>query len=409
MKLYNIYSLLEIRLIKMADLLFSFRDLTNIKDPNRSPTFNIGSLLMNDEYVRKFNPKRYAFYIKFLTGLSNPSNLYKFLYKTNESKIYHEEMANKISKVSNGLNKLSPKQRVRVLNNLKLILTDDKNKYEHLLDALMSNNRTGGANTPPAETAKPENDEKPKTYKIKKPSLPMENLILDVHNVYPMISRVPPKSIDDIVEVEGEEDDKTIQQKKNKSETEPTDDKIIQIKSIYNKYKNISQFSPDRLKITMVDRGVFIAVTFLLRLLSLSLVFWGLNSNLINNFKTAFIYYSFIYILFFIFIIGLVNIIYYYPVFELLGNTSINSYIPNLLFYFYTHMNGYNRLILHIAILLLLMFIPFVLTLDDDKNKVANDNANISYNYKLKNKIYTTISNFSLVIFALTSIVALNY
>jgi hypothetical protein len=80
----------------MSELLFGFRDLTNIRDPKREITFNIGSFLMNEEYVRKFNPKRYAFYIKFLTGLSNPSNLYKFLYKTNESKIYHEELSKKI-------------------------------------------------------------------------------------------------------------------------------------------------------------------------------------------------------------------------------------------------------------------------------------------------------------------------
>jgi len=83
--------------------------------------------------------------------------------------------------------------------------------------------------------------------------------------------------------------------------------------------------------------------------------------------------------------------------------------MPNILFYFYTHINGYSRLILHIVILLLLLFIPFILSLDDSKRKYVNENMNISYNFKLKDKIYKTISNFSLVIFALTSIVAINY
>ena len=356
---------------------------------------------MDDEYVRKFNPKRYAFYIKFLTGLSNPTTLYKFLYKTNESKIFHQELSNRISKITSGLSKLTPLQRIRVLKNLKILLNDENNKYDSLINALDENTikYTGGADT----------------YTVKKPNLPMENFIVDVNSVYPIIGNVPPKSIDDIViNTDGTNDNNKIDSAGNIIKSRASraknvnDEQILALKKIYNKYKSVSQLSPDRLNITFIDRCIFIGVTFLLRLLSLSLVYWGLNSNLINNFKNAFMYYTLIYILFFVFIIGLVNIIFYYPIFELLGNPSIN-YIPNILFYFYTHINGYSRLILHIVILLLLLFIPFILSLDDSKRKYVNENMNISYNFKLKDKIYKTISNFSLVIFALTSIVAINY
>jgi hypothetical protein len=390
----------------MSELLFGFRDLTNIRDPKKQESFNIGSYLMNDEYVRKFNPKRYAFYIKFLTGLSNPSNLYKFLYKTNESKIYHEELSKKIAKVSSGLKNLSHSQVTKVLANLKLILKDsnNNNKYDDLLAAIESNKNkytTGGDGD---------------SYRVEKPNLPMENLIYDVNSVYPLLSKDPPKTIDDIVIHESSSDaisrtedtagitrTKQIRAKKGVS-----DEKVAQIKNIYEKYKDISQFSPDRLKITFTDRCIFIGVTFIIRLIALSLVYWGLNSNLINNFKNAFLYYCLIYILFFTFIIGLVNIIFYYPIFELLGNSSIN-YIPNMFYFFYIHINGYRRLILHCIIILLLLTIPFILSLDDNKKKYNNENINISYNYKMKDKIYKTISNFSLVIFALTSIVAFNY
>jgi hypothetical protein len=384
----------------MSELLFGFRDLTNIRDPKRQATLNIGSLIMNDEYVRKFSPQRYAFYVKFLTGLSNPSNLYRFLYKTNESKIYHEELANKISKVSNGLKNLTPTEASKVITNLRSILKD--NKYEDLISAIESKKRTGGD----------------PTYRINKPSLPMENLISDINKVYPLIAKVPPKSIDDIVindmgesDNQDVEEDGNIRKKVTKSENRPPaipEEKVSQIKSIYEKYKNISQFSPDRLNITFIDRCIFIGVTFMLRLVSLSLVYWGLNSNLINNFRNAFVYYCLIYILFFTFIIGLVNIIFYYPIFELLGNSSIN-YLPNMFYFFYIHINGYRRLILHCIIILLLLFIPFILALDSSKKKFDNENINISYNYKMKDKIYKTISNFSLVIFVLTSIVAFNY
>jgi hypothetical protein len=157
-----------------------------------------------------------------------------------------------------------------------------------------------------------------------------------------------------------------------------------------------------------MDRLIFILVTFILRLIALALVYWGLNSNLINNFKTAFFYYCLIYILFFAFVVGLVNIIYYYPIFELFGNTSLKI-LPNYLYYFYIHINGINRLLLHIIIILMLLFIPFVLTLDTTKKRMEDDNKNISYNYKKKEQIYKTISNFSLVIFVLTSLVAFNY
>jgi hypothetical protein len=385
----------------MSELLFGFRNLTNIRDPKRNMFLNLGSFLMDDEYVRKFNPKRYAFYIKFLTGLSNPTTLYKFLYKTNESKIFHQELSNRISKITSGLSKLTPSQRIRVLKNLKILLNDENNKYDSLINALDENTKiyTGGADT----------------YSVKKPNLPMENFIVDVNSVYPIIGNVPPKSIDDVViHTDGTNDNNKIDSNGNiiKSSTSRAknvnDEQILALKKIYNKYKSVSQLSPDRLNITFIDRCIFIGVTFLLRLLSLSLVYWGLNSNLINNFKNAFMYYTLIYILFFLFIIGLVNIIFYYPIFELLGNPSIN-YMPNILFYFYTHINGYSRLILHILILLLLLFIPFILSLDDSKRKYVNENMNISYNFKLKDKIYKTISNFSLVIFALTSIVAINY
>jgi ferredoxin len=129
----------------------------------------------------------------------------------------------------------------------------------------------------------------------------MENLISDINKVYPLIAKVPPKSIDDIVinEMDDSEnqdvgEDGNIRKKVNKSDSSKQpgipEEKVSQIKSIYEKYKNISQFSPDRLKITFIDRCIFIGVTFMLRLVSLSLVYWGLNSNLINKQQGSFFF-----------------------------------------------------------------------------------------------------------------------
>lgn len=395
----------------MSELLFGFRDLPNIRDPNRNVLLNIGSFFMNDEYVRKFNQKRYSFYIKFLSGLSNPNNLYRFMYKTNESKVYHEELAGQIKKITESLSKMNAKQRERVVNNLKTIVENkDSDKYSELFTSIKNyaTTTTGGGNKISKKSLLGGDAE----YYINKRFMPMESLIESVHAVDPLIGKVPPKTIDEII-INSNPSDKNIKHsvtgKDSSSLTHTNDDATVEkIKGIYQNYKDNVEFSPDRINVVFMDRLMFILATFILRLISLSLVYWGLNSNLINNFKTAFMYYCLIYILFFAFVIGLVNIIYYYPIFELFGNTSLKI-LPNYLYYFYIHINGINRLLLHIIIILMLLFIPFVLTLDTTKKRMEDDNKNISYNYKKKEQIYKTISNFSLVIFVLTSLVAFNY
>ena len=376
----------------MTEFLFGFRDLTNISDP-KTPILNLGSLVLTDTFVRKFNPKRYNFYVKFINGLSNPANLYKFLYKTKESKTYHNDLENKIKTISKSLHLLSKEDKKKVINNLKIIL-DDKNekdgKYESILkylDEQINDKITGGEG---------------KSYFIKKNLMPMKSFIEDVNDAFPGIGNIPPTDINELVKETTEQEPVGRNEDKNN---------IRELKAVYNKYNSISQISPERVNINYMDRGVFIATTMIIRLLSLSLIYWGLNSNLINNFKTAFLYYCIIYIIFFLFIIGLVNVIYYYPVVELFSNVSLVS-IPNLLYYFYIHINGMNRLLLHIIIILTLLAIPFILSLDTIETAdtdETNENINISFDNIKKDKIYTTITNYSLVIWVLTSIIALKF
>ena len=376
----------------MTEFLFGFRDLTNISDP-KTPILNLGSLVLTDTFVRKFNPKRYNFYVKFINGLSNPANLYKFLYKTKESKTFHNDLENKIKTISKSLHLLSNEDKKKVINNLKIIL-DDKNekdgKYESILkylDEQINDKITGGEG---------------KSYFIKKNLMPMKSFIEDVNDAFPGIGNIPPTDINELVKETTEQEPVGRNEDKNN---------IRELKAVYNKYNSISQISPERVNINYMDRGVFIATTMIIRLLSLSLIYWGLNSNLINNFKTAFLYYCIIYIIFFLFIIGLVNVIYYYPVVELFSNVSLVS-IPNLLYYFYIHINGMNRLLLHIIIILTLLAIPFILSLDTIETAdtdETNENINISFDNIKKDKIYTTITNYSLVIWVLTSIIALKF
>jgi hypothetical protein len=368
----------------MTELLFGFKDLLNASNPN-TPILNLSSFILTDNFVRKFNPKRYNFYVKFVNGLSDPANLYKFLYTTKDSKVYNADMKAKLENINKSLKKLSEPDKDKVISSLKTVLKplndsiDDK--YNDLFE-ILKEKKVGG------------ND-----YYIKKQPMPMKLLLSEVHEVAPMLGNVPPTNIDEIIKNSTNVD-------AVKDQTIKTEINVPKIKGIYEKYKDIYKYSPDRLEITLIDRIIFISITFMIRFIALALIFWGLNSNLINNFKTAYIYYSCIYILFFIFITALVNVMYYYPIFELFSNISLTN-MPNFLYYFYIHFNGPYRLILHISIILILLVIPFVLELD--KKTEDQTELNISFDFNQKEKILNSISYFSLGVFALTSIIALKF
>jgi hypothetical protein len=68
----------------------------------------------------------------------------------------------------------------------------------------------------------------------------------------------------------------------------------------------------------------------------------------------------------------------------------------------YTYTNGYSRLILHITIITILLIVPFIL----DINSVEQD---IKYDVKKKYYILNNISNFSFIVWILTSLIALKF
>ena len=164
--------------------------------------------------------------------------------------------------------------------------------------------------------------------------------------------------------------------------------------------------NPENLKITIIDRVIFIITTFIIRYITLMIIDWGLSTNIINNFYRAFLYYCFIYLLFFVFIVMLVNVIVHYPLMELYSSMKIIS-IPNLFYYFYIYTNGYMRLLIHVFLILTILFIPYVINIDKiNFIKSEEKKTNISYDYDKKKKILDSISIFSFIIWILTSIIA---
>ena len=374
----------------MANLIFGFKNLVN--PSSNVSLFDLTSFLFNDSYLKSLSPERYNFYIKFVSGLSNPKILEKFFFRTKQSKNFKQEFNNKIMILSKLIDRLNTNfddtDRRNIIENITTII---KNKFKYndenmsKITNLLSNSVKGGAN---------DAEDIIMNYDINKGPEPMKKFIEKVNYVAPDITYGPPlKKVTDLL-------------KKESIPEKPKPEVIKNLKSIYDKYKDT--LNPNNLNITMIDRTIFIITTFILRYISLLIIDWALSSNIINSFHHAFYMYFVVYILFFIFITMIINVIVYYPIMELFSNISIIN-IPNYFYYFYIYTNGSLRLLLHIFILILILFIPYVINMDKINLSFLNNNKNISHDYEKKNKINEAISFFSFIIWILTSIIALKF
>lgn len=376
----------------MSELLFSFKDLVNTGSSSNS-FFDISSIIFSDSYLKAISPKRFNFYVKFISGLGNPEALEQFFYKTKDTREFKEELNDKAIKFNKILKKfyenLDENDRNKIINNIKKTL---KNKYkfnDETIDNIISTMKMSGGS--------PELDNILKS-KLNKGYEPMKDFVTKIRNVAPMLEAKPINNVEDLIITN---DDKS---KINALNNDSKADIIKKIKPIYNKYKD--EVNPEKLEIKVIDRIIFIATTFVIRYITLMIIDWGLSADLINNFYRAFMYYCFIYLLFFIFIIMLVNVVVQYPIIELYSSMNIVN-IPNLFYYFYIYTNGYIRLLIHIFLILVILLIPYIINIDKiNFIRSQEKNINISYDYDKKKKILDSISLFSLIIWILTSIIA---
>jgi hypothetical protein len=382
----------------MSELLFSFKDLVNTGSSSNS-FFDIGSILLNDSYLRAISPKRFNFYVKFVSGLANPEALEQFFYKVKDTRNLKEELNEKAKKFNNILKKfydnLDENERTKIIGNIKKTLKQKYNYNDDTIDNIISTMKmSGGADT------LDQIEDKILNGRLNKGKQPFRDFLTKIKNVAPDMDTKPIESVEDLIITSDE---------KPKSETETTQidskaEMIKKIRPIYTKYKD--NINPTNLEIKIIDRIIFIATTFIIRFITLMIIEWGLSTNLINNFYRAFLYYCLIYLLFFVFIIMIVNVIVHYPLMELYSSMKIID-IPNLFYYFYIYTNGYIRLLIHIFIILLLLFIPYIINIDKiNFIKSEEKKINISYDYEKKKKILDSISIFSFIIWILTSIIA---
>ena len=363
----------------MANLFFGFKDLVN-SYPSGKSVFDLSSFLISDKQLKSISPKRYNFYIKFVNGLADPEVLEKFFYKTKEAKVFKQDLNEKIAKFADIIAKLNRNSSAEDARKIKENIANTIKERYNLSDDVASklNNMMSGGNKV-----------------LNKGQQPMQNFINVVSDELPEVASKSIRSVKDLL-IE------------NPSSTEGKDRSVIVKKAeeIYNAYKD--DISPDRMQINMTDRIVFIVVTLLIRFTALIIIKWGLDTNLINSFFSAFNYYCFIYLLIFIFITMFVNVIIAYPVVDLFSNSSIID-IPNMFYYFYIYANGSIRLIIHMIFIIGIMFIPYIISVDKFNLRTKNESVNISTDEEKKKKIYDMISLFSIIIWILTSLVAFKF
>lgn len=157
------------------------------------------------------------------------------------------------------------------------------------------------------------------------------------------------------------------------------------------RYKKDPIFSPEIEKVTMTDRVIFIAATYIIRAISMFMLEWAVHTNFVNTFVKGFSLYFGVYICIFLLL-------------YILTNAKEDDEIFRMIFYYiYTKSEdgqGVVRILLHLLCILMLIPIPFVVR---EYREFEKD----SMTFVEKRTILNGVSRFTMYVWILTSIVAL--
>jgi hypothetical protein len=159
------------------------------------------------------------------------------------------------------------------------------------------------------------------------------------------------------------------------------------------------------LKITYEDRLIFMMVTFFIRYVTVLIVQWCIEINIVKDFYQGFLMYAFIYLVIFWFIVMFINIDNIPKGSYMNFDTSLNG-IRDIFYYFYMGTNGITRLLTHSFLIIILLIIPIVLNIKHKKTDNTELNDTDLLDYDDRKKLIKTLSLFTLFIWILTSIIA---
>jgi hypothetical protein len=194
-----------------------------------------------------------------------------------------------------------------------------------------------------------------------------------------------------------------IREDTNKSDSDKAED----LKKIIDDIEGDGIMSIKRLEVSREDRLIFIGLTFLLRIVVLTLIEWSLNTNFILTFTNAFLLYICVYSILFVIIIIIVNITYNYPIMDLYtGNHGIFTSMASSLYYFYlipgSESKHLVRLGVHLGFIIFLTMIAILIKGNEEKN-----NEGLNYDYAVKRNIKRVINDFTMLLWIFTSIIAM--
>lgn len=329
-----------------------------------------GDYFIEDIELKKLYPDRYNFYQKLIEAYNkNPKELYKTFGKyyrfkelLNDEKKFFKEYIFYNDKLKNNSNATSGGgYKEQELRNILKNNFDMKN-ISKLNKKIFSNNTSDVKNDPYSEN---------------------NNKL---------------KNINDII---------------NKYYDNPIDEK--KTKKELNNFENDPDNPLKELELKFDDRIIFIMSTFFIRYISILLVQWAIDINIIKNFHEGFLYYALIYIFIFWFIVFFINIDNSTQVDYMNFDNFMNS-IRSIFYYYYMGTNGVTRLIAHTILISVMIFIPIILNIKNtnkSEGSMSNDDElntdDKIIDYDERKHLIKSLSLFTIYIWILTSIIATKF
>lgn len=164
----------------------------------------------------------------------------------------------------------------------------------------------------------------------------------------------------------------------------PSPDKLI------SKFYGDPILSPNNQALTATDRVIFIAMTFVLRAVSLYIVEWSVNTYMVKSFQDAFKLYLVCYLSLFTLWVVMVN-------------ASNKLFFKMLFYYISTDPHGMGRILVHVFVQLMILPVPLIV-----KSK-GFEYTDEEYTYEKRRKTMSVLNNFTFFIWAITSVIATRY
>lgn len=422
----------------LNELKYKFVNLEELKPSGVYASKGNALNFINDEFVNNFSKKKYIFYQELNRILkSNPEVFAKIMYEKKLIKNKIEERKDLIKQIVTEYNKImsvTDKNALKDENLYEIKLKDIKENEGKVLIKMIKNQLK--EYYPEGKTFDAENGTKIEN-KLKE-TFGLQNKDETTKSVQPggdpfteKLEENIKNDENEIRKIKNEEDYKKVKYNENidkmrddyerdrplQKYTEKLDvvlnnssDNMKKTQMLQNVLDDIEENeTANAFKISKEDKLVFIGITFLIRLLSLSLIDWALNTNFVTSFKDIYILYVFLYSVFLLLIVAVVSVSYNQPVAQLYrGESSILSNMASTLYYFYLipgeELQSARRIIFHLGILYFISIVGIIIQMTGDKDPEKNETR---YDYYYKKKIRETLSSFTLATWILLSILAM--